>query len=296
MRYGSLTAVDGLAFTAHYGQVTAVLGPNGAGKTSTIEALEGFRRPAAGTVRVAGLDPIVDHDQVVRHIGVMLQAGGVYPAMRAGEAIALFCAYAGHPEDAKGLLDKVGLSARAKQTWKQLSGGEQQRLKLALALAGRPTIAFLDEPTAGVDIEGRLAIREIIRTLAAEGAAVVLTTHELTEAERLADHVVLLKAGRLVASGSLASLLESDQQASFTFSARPGLDVAALSGNLGLPVTERTPGEYHVACAPTPDMVARLTAWLAGADESLGSLRAGRRSLEDVFLELMGDTSGQGSS
>jgi ABC-2 type transport system ATP-binding protein len=289
MRYGDVTAVDGIWFTAEAGQVTAVLGPNGAGKTSTIEALEGFRRPNSGVVRVAGLDPITQHNKLVNHIGVMLQEGGVYPSMRAGEAAELFCAYHGNVNEPTELIARVGLGDRATRTWKQMSGGEQQRLKLALALAGKPDVVFLDEPTAGVDAEGRIVIRDVIRTLAAKGVAVVLTTHELGEAERLADHIVILDRGRLVAAGTLADLRGQGKREEIRFAAAAGLDVASLGAHLRATASEPTPGEYVVAAAPSPDNVARLTGWLAERNLPLADLRAGRQSLEDVFLRLTGN-------
>jgi ABC-2 type transport system ATP-binding protein len=289
VRYGALTAVDHLSFTAEAGQVTAVLGPNGAGKTSTIEVLEGYREPTSGVVRVTGLDPIAHHDELVTRMGVMLQDGGVYPGIRAVEAVRLFASFYGKravtpPGE---LLASVGLSARAAATWRQLSGGEQQRLSLALALAGEPEIAFLDEPTASVDVAGRQVVREVIRRLAQRGAAVVLTTHELDEAERLADKVVIIDHGRLVGEGSPAELRTSTGAAAeVRFAASPGLDVANLAEALDAPVTETTPGEYVVAAPGTPALVADLTAWLAARDEPLADLRAGRQRLEDVFLHL----------
>jgi ABC-2 type transport system ATP-binding protein len=289
MRYGDVTAVDGVWFTAEAGQVTAVLGPNGAGKTSTIEAMEGYRRPTSGVVRVAGLDPIAQHSALVNHIGVMLQDGGVYPSMRAGEAAELFCAHHGNVNDPTELITRVGLGDRTTRTWKQMSGGEQQRLKLALALAGKPDVVFLDEPTAGVDAEGRIVIRDVIRTLAANGVAVVLTTHELTEAERLADHIIILDRGRLVAMGTLADLRGQGEREEIRFAAAAGLDVASLGTHLGATASETTPGEYVVNVAPSPDCVARLTGWLAERNLPLGDLRAGRQSLEDVFLRLTGN-------
>ena len=290
MRYGDVTAVTGISFTALAGQVTAVLGPNGAGKTSTIEALEGYRRPFAGSVRVAGLDPIADHAQLSTRIGVMLQEGGVYPSMRVGEAAELFCAYHGGVNQADQLVARVGLTDRTKRTWKQLSGGEQQRLKLALALAGAPDVVFLDEPTAGVDAEGRILIREIIRSLADKRTAVVLTTHELGEAERLADHVVILDKGRIVAKGTLAQLRGQGAPEEIRFSAAPGLDLASLGSHLNGSVQELTSGEYVITAPPTPVNVARLTGWLAERNLPLADLRAGRQSLEDVFLHLTGNS------
>jgi len=285
VRYGEVTAVDRLSFDAPAGEVTVLLGPNGAGKTSTLEVLEGYRRPTEGRVRVLGLDPVADGRALRPRIGVMLQQGGVYPGIRAGEAVRLFAAYVDDPLDPDAVLARVGLADRASRPWRQLSGGEQQRLSLALALVSRPEVAFLDEPTAGVDVSGRQLVRAVIRELAADGTCVLLTTHELDEAERLADRVVIIDHGRLVAEGPLPELLQGGAD-ELRFAAQPGLDVAELAVVLGAPVHEREPGEYVVAAAATPQAVAALTAWLAERDVTLGDLRAGRQRLEDVFLRL----------
>lgn len=286
VRYGDVVAVDGVSLTAERGQIVALLGPNGAGKTSTVEVLEGYRRPAAGTVRVLGLDPRADHDRLVPHLGVMLQSGGVYTGIRPGEALALFAAYYDDPRDPEELLDLVGLRDRARATWRSLSGGEQQRLSLALALVGRPTVTFLDEPTAGIDPAGRRLIRQVVADLRTEGVCVVLTTHDLDEAERLADRVVIIDHGRVLADGSPAELMAGGAADEVLFGAPTGLDVGALGARLGAPVSEVAPGEYRAAVPATPANVAAVTAWLAEHDLPLADLRAGRRRLEDVFLRL----------
>ena len=286
IRYGAVVAVDGVSFAAEAGQVLALLGPNGAGKTSTVETLEGYKRPAAGTVRVLGLDPIADRGALVPRIGVMLQRGGVYPTMNATDALRLFAAYYDNPREADELLDVVGLRAVARTPWRRLSGGEQQRLSLALALVGRPDVAFLDEPTAGVDPAGRLAIRKVIADLRDDGVCVVLTTHELEEAERLADDVVIIDRGVVVAHGTPTELMQSGGGEQIRFGGPTGLDVAALSAALAAPVVEERPGEYVVDAPAKPVTVAALTAWLADHDLPLADLRAGRHTLEDVFLRL----------
>jgi ABC-2 type transport system ATP-binding protein len=286
VRYGSLTAVDHLGFTAEAGEVVALLGPNGAGKTTTTETLEGYRRPTAGRVRVLGLDPVADHARLTPRIGVMLQRGGVYPGIRPAEAVRLFAAYYDRPADPDALLEQVGLDGSRSTPWRRLSGGEQQRLSLALALAGRPEVAFLDEPTAGVDVGGRQVVRAVIRELADGGACVLLATHELDEAERLADRVVIIDRGRLLASGSPRELTARDAGAQISFGAPPGLDTADLAVRLAATVVEVSPGEYRVDAAAAPSTVAALTAWLAERELALSDLRAGRQSLEDVFLRL----------
>jgi ABC-2 type transport system ATP-binding protein len=286
VRYGPLIAVDGLSFGSEPGEVLALLGPNGAGKTTTVETLEGYRRPTAGRVRVLGLDPIADRGRLAPKIGVMLQRGGVYPAMSAREALRLFAAYYDDPEDPDVLVERMALRDVEQTPWRRLSGGEQQRLSLALALVGRPRAAFLDEPTAGVDPAGRLAIRRAVRELRDRGVAVLLTTHEMEEAERLADRVVIIDRGAVVATGTPAELMTVGAGREIRFGAPPGLAVAELGLALGATVTEDQPGEYRVDTEATPAAVAALTAWLAGRDLPLADLRAGRQRLEDVFLRL----------
>lgn len=294
VRHGDLTAVDGVSFTAAAGEVLALLGPNGAGKTSTVEVLEGYRRPDAGTARVLGCDPVADRRRLVARMGVMLQDGGVYPGIRPHEMLRLLAAMYDDPLDPDDLLVRVGLADRTGVTWRQLSGGEQQRLSLAMALIGRPQVAFLDEPTAGVDVRGRQVIREIIRDLAAGGCAVVLCTHELDEAEKLADRVVIVDRSKVVATGTLDEL-RSQTAGDIRFSAVPELDVMALGEHLGARVSEPTPGEYVIAVDPDAPqdshLAAKLTGWLANHDVALGDLRAGRQRLEDVFLVLTADGS-----
>jgi ABC-2 type transport system ATP-binding protein len=290
--HGTTRAVDGLSFQARAGEVSVLLGPNGAGKTSTVEAIAGQRRPTAGTVEVLGLDPVADHRALAASLGVMPQAGGVHSGIRPPEVLALYASFHADPADAEHLLERVGLADRRRSTWRQLSGGEQQRLSLALALVGRPLVAILDEPTAGVDVRGRHLIREIIRELAADGVCVLVTTHDLGEAEHLADRVVIVDHGHLVADGSPAELMRADGAEEILFGAPAGLAVADLGTELGAPVAEVRPGEYRVAAAASPATVAALTAWLARHDLPLADLRAGRQKLEDVFLRLTDDADG----
>ena len=286
VRYDDHVAVDELSFTVEAGTILALLGPNGAGKTTTVETLEGFRRPDAGTVRVLGLDPIADHEALTRRIGVMLQKGGVYTAIKPPEVLRLFAAYYDDPADPDELLARVGLEDQRRTAYRHLSGGEQQRLSLALALIGRPQVAFLDEPTAGIDPNGRNLIRQVVADLRADGVTVLLTTHDLDEAERLADRVVIVDRGRVLAAGTPAELTRADDVDEVRFGAAAGLDVVGLAVAVGAPVDVVGPGEYRVAAPATPATVAAITAWLAEHDLALLDLRAGRASLEDVFLRL----------
>ena len=292
IRYGTTTAVDRLSFAAHRGEVLALLGPNGAGKTSTVEALEGYRPVTSGTVRVLGLDPGRDHAALVPRIGVMLQKGGVYPTLGPAQVLHLFAAYYDDPEDPDALLDQVGLGHVRRTPWRRLSGGEQQRLSLALALIGRPEVLFLDEPTAGVDPEGRIVVRDLVAAQRDKGLCVLLTTHELGEAERLADRVVIVDKGRLLAEGSPAELASGTSDGSLRFSTDPGIDTGALAAAVGpgASVTEERPGAYRLrlpAGTDTPPVVAALAGWLAEHDLSLGDLRTGQ-SLEEAYLAITG--------
>jgi len=297
VRYGSRTALDGLSLTATGGEVLALLGPNGAGKTTTVETLEGYRRRGDGSVRVLGLDPVADHRALAPRIGVMLQRGGIYPMLGPRRALELFAAYYEDPEAVDRMLDLVALTPVARTPWRHLSGGEQQRLSLALSLVGRPEVVFLDEPTAGVDPEGRLRIRDVVADLRERGVCVLLTTHELAEAERMADRVVIVHEGRNLAEGTPAELAAgasglgaaaADQVV--TFGAPPGLDVMALGEAIGVPVTEEGAGRYRVAAAASPALTARLAGWLAEHDATLTDLRAGR-TLEEAYLAVLASTS-----
>lgn len=293
VHYGSVEAVSGVSFAVDNGEIVALLGPNGAGKTSTVETLEGYRRPTSGTVRVLGIDPVKDHSRLTPRIGVMPQAGGIYPGIRPLEALQLFSSYYDRAEKPAELLERVGLTHKRSTPWRRLSGGEQQRLSLALALVGRPEVAFLDEPTAGIDVGGRQAIRGIVQDLRQSDVAVLLTTHDLEEAERVADRIVIIDKGRVVASGTPAQLMRSSENDVIRFSAPPALDAAALGRALHGFVDEVSPGEYRVGLPPTPGNVAAITGWLAEHDLPLADLRAGRQRLEDVFLRLTAITGEQ---
>jgi ABC-2 type transport system ATP-binding protein len=297
VRYGAADAppaVDQLDLSADAGEVLAVIGPNGAGKTSTIETLEGYRRPDAGEVRVLGLRPVADHAALTGRMGVMLQRGGVYPMLGPKRVLDLFAAYYADPVPTGELLETVGLRAVATTPWRHLSGGEQQRLSLALALIGRPQVAFLDEPTSGVDPEGRITIRAVVGELKDKGVSVVLTTHELTEAERMADRIVILAKGRVVLEGTPRGLATSGSDpatASVAFGAPSGLDAAALATALGphTHVIETPPGRYRVETPdqPPPALAAAVTAFLAERGVAMTDLVVGR-TLEDVYFSAVG--------
>jgi ABC-2 type transport system ATP-binding protein len=289
-RYRSVTAVCGLSLRAERAQVTAILGPNGAGKTSTIEICEGYRKADGGTVRVLGLDPVTDARELRGKVGVMLQAGGVPTSARAGEYLRVMAGFYANPLDPAGLLQAVGLTSMARTPYRQLSGGQQQRLALAAAVIGRPELVFLDEPTAGLDPQARHATWELIEDLRRSGASVILATHYMEEAERLADQVVIVDHGQVVASGGPAELTGSDGQ--LRFRAEPGLDLAGLLAALpaGAIAKESPSGHYLVETAERvdPQLIASVTAWCAERGVLARDLQIESRTLEDLFLELTG--------
>jgi ABC-2 type transport system ATP-binding protein len=290
-RYGPVTAVDGLTLTAGARQVTAILGPNGAGKTTTIEVCEGYRGADAGTVRVLGLDPARHAAELRPRVGVMLQSGGIPPAVPAGEYLRTLSRFHVKPHDPAWLLDIVGLSGSAKTPYKRLSGGQQQRLSLAAAVIGRPELVFLDEPTAGMDPQARHATWDLVSALRGDGVAVILTTHFMDEAERLADHVIIIDHGRVVAAGSPGELTGSAGQ--LRFRAEPGLDTDSLLAALppGSAAKESPAGHYLIEVdggVIQPALLAAVTAWCADRLVLPSSVRIESRTLEDVFLELTG--------
>ncbi|GAC68756.1 ABC transporter ATP-binding protein [Gordonia soli] len=289
-RFGHRTAVDGLDLELPVGGVLALLGPNGAGKTTTVEICEGFQTPDAGSVSVLGLDPIADNDHLRSRIGVMLQGGGAYPGARAEEMVRLCAAYCADPIDPDWLLDALGLREVARTPFRRLSGGQQQRLSLACAIVGRPELVFLDEPTAGLDAHARIVVWELIDRLRTDGVSVLLTTHMMDEAEELADEVVIIDHGRVVAAGTPATLTSQGAENELRFSAPRGLDLSMLELALpeGYVCTEPTPGKYLVVGSVTPQVLATVTAWCAKINVLATDLRVETRSLEDVFLDLTG--------
>jgi ABC-2 type transport system ATP-binding protein len=282
VRYGDAAAVDGVGLTAARGRVLALLGHNGAGKTSLLQVCEGFRSPDAGTCRVLGLDPVADHDALMPRLGIMLQSGGMYPWATAGELLRLFASFSANPIDPDVLIERLGLGKVEKTRFRRLSGGEQQRLSLAIALVGRPELVFLDEPTAGMDTEARHTTWGLIEQLRADGVSVLLTTHLLDEAERLADDVVIMRSGRVAATGTPAEL-----------TAAAGIDLLEVRADAALrpefpdlKITERNPGEYEVAGALDAAAIAGVLAWFARAGAQVTAVNTRRRTLEDVYLAL----------
>ena len=283
--FANLTAVDDVSLSVNYGEVVALLGPNGAGKTTLVETLLGFRSPVAGTVRLHGLDPVRDHHDVTVRTGALLQRGGVWAPMSPRDVLRLSASYYDAPREVEELLALLDLARCATTPWRRLSGGEQQRTLLALALLGRPRALVLDEPTTAVDPEGRQVIRDLVAHERERGCALLLTTHELNEAERLADRLVVLHRGRVVVQGTLDELAGEPEM---IVEASGPVDPAPLATLLGCRVASDGARGLRCAVASTPARLALVTDHLNGLGLSLVSLRT-RASLEERYLDLIGD-------
>ena len=293
MRYGEKVAVDGLSLAVAAHSITAVLGPNGAGKTTTLETCEGYRVPQEGTVRVLGLDPRRQRRELLPRIGVMLQDGGAWSGVRASEMLHHVAALHAHPLDVAMLEERLGLADCGRTSYRRLSGGQQQRLGLAMAVVGRPEVVFVDEPTAGLDPKARRATWELLDELRADGVTVVLTTHYMDEAERLADRIHIVDGGRLIASGSALELTRGGGTSTIrlvvTRPFPPGAP-ESLQAALGPGIDVVLLDEVSVVVSGPADSstLAKVSRWCDENDVLPESLTLGQRTLEDVFLELTG--------
>ena len=292
MRYGDKTAVDHLDLRVERGTITAVLGPNGAGKTTTLETCEGYRRPQDGRVRVLDLDPQRDRRALLPRIGVMLQDGGAWSGVRATEMLRHVARLHAHPLDVAELGERVGLGDCGRTPYRRLSGGQQQRLKLALAIVGRPELVFVDEPTAGMDPAARRTTWELLGELRADGVTVVLTTHYMDEAERLADEIHIIDRGRTIASGTPMELTRGGTSTIRLVVTKPFPPEApdrlreALAGRLE--VRTVSPVSLLVTGPADSTTLATVSHWCEEERVLPESLNLGQRTLEDVFLELTG--------
>ncbi len=291
-RYGHRTVVDDVSLEVRPTEVVALLGPNGAGKTTTVEVIEGYRRPDGGTVRVLGAEPWAAGRAHRARVGLMLQSGGIDMRARPAETLRQYAAFHADPADPDALIDGLGLRTVASTPFRRLSGGERQRLGLALALVGRPEVLLLDEPTAGLDPEGRAVVRSRIEAERAAGSAILLTTHELVDVERLADRIIILVDGRIVAGGTAAELA-AGLRPRLRFSLDAPLEepeLASIGRALGTAVRSASGGRYEVVDRqPTPALVAALAAWCAANDRLLVESRTVGGTLEDAYLELVAD-------
>jgi ABC-2 type transport system ATP-binding protein len=286
--YGTLTAVAGIDLRIEQGEVFALLGPNGAGKTTTVEILEGYRRRDAGTVSVLGLDPARDRVALKKRIGIVLQSTGVDRYLTVRETVAMYAAYYPHPRNVDEVIELVGLTEKRNVRVIKLSGGQQRRLDVAIALAGNPDLLFLDEPTTGFDPSARHEAWHMVRDLAGLGKTVLLTTHFMDEAQYLADRVAVVARGRIVAEGTPDAIGGRNvANATVRFRAVPGTPPpAGLDG--------RVTADGFVEFAPDnlPVALHRLTGWAIEHGIDLDGLQISRPSLEDVYLQLTDDQPG----
>jgi ABC-2 type transport system ATP-binding protein len=285
-RYDALTAVDGIDFTVQEGRVFAFLGPNGAGKTTTVEILEGLRRRTSGEVTVLGLDPWTDGQKLHRKIGVIPQDFRFFEKTTPKEAVVYYATLFGVDVDVKRLLERVALSDKANAHFDVLSGGQKQKLGLALALVASPSICFLDEPTTGLDPQARRGIWDVIRQLRSEGRTVFLTTHYLEEAELLADQVAIIHHGKIIAEGSPSEIIRDHGRPERLAVEGPPSLGEFLKKRLDRPVTI-TDGRIEVQMRDKADALVVLQAieqsglpWKGFATVS--------DTLEDVFVGLVG--------
>ena len=287
--YGDIRAVDGIDVSVESGQVFALLGPNGAGKTTTVEILEGYRKRDGGQVSVLGFDPARGDRAFKERIGIVLQSTGVDPYLTVAETIELYRRYYPNPRPLEEVLDVVGLREKRDSRVNKLSGGQQRRLDVAIALAGDPALLFLDEPTTGFDPSARRNAWEVVKNLAALGKTIFLTTHYMDEAQYLAREVAVIAHGRIVAQGPPATL--------------GGRDTLATSVRFRLPAGVALPPELGSRAADTDAIVTihtddptrtlfELTSWAVSHDLRLEALDVSRPTLEDVYLQLTGGEAG----
>jgi ABC-2 type transport system ATP-binding protein len=293
MRYADTVAVDALSLEVARHSITAVLGPNGAGKTTTLETCEGYRRPQQGWVRVLGMDPQAQRRELLPRIGVMLQKGGAWTGVRAVEMLRHMASLHAHPLDVDMLVERLGLGSCGRTPYRRLSGGQQQRLALAMAVVGRPELVFVDGPTAGMDPQARRATWELLEEMRGDGVTIVLTTHYMDEAERLADTVHVIDHGRLIASGTPFELTRGAGESTIRLVVTepfPPDAPASLQAALG-PTTQVHPVNEQSLLITGPadaSTLATVSAWCEKHGVLPESMSLGQGTLEDVFLKLTG--------
>lgn len=284
--YGDVVAVDGISFEVRKAEIFGLLGPNGAGKTSTLECLEGIRRPDGGRLNVLGVDPSREPRKLYNLIGVQLQTSGLPASMAVEEAMAFFCAYH-HVAPRDDLLERLGLEASRRKQYGALSAGQQRRLALALAVAHRPAVLLLDEPTAGLDVASRTELHQVMAELKNTGTSVILATHDMAEAEKMADRVAILLSGKIAATGTPQELTATGTGLT-KVSVRSEQSVLSKNGVAFPGVRQRLIKEdyaVYYSTNPGPTVMAVLS-YLSGQSDRLIDLRVERPSLEERFLEI----------
>jgi ABC-2 type transport system ATP-binding protein len=289
--YGSVQALRGVSFSVDEGEVFALLGPNGAGKTTTVEILEGFRRRDGGRASVLGFDPATGARRLKEQLGIVLQSAGVDPYLTVAETIDMFRAYYPKPRPRAEVIKLVGLEEKENTRVTKLSGGQKRRLDVAIALAGDPQLLFLDEPTTGFDPGARRNAWDVIKGLAQLGKTIFLTSHSMDEVQFLADRVVIIAAGKIVAQGTPDTLAGRENAAAMIRFKRPGESLPALGIELS------TDGEFVELQTQDPTRALyQLTSWAVEHNLSLDGLEVTRPSLEDVYLQITEETGAGGSS
>jgi len=284
--YGDFVAVDGISFDVQQGEIFGLLGPNGAGKTTTLESLEGIRAPDGGTLRVANVDPTREPRNLRNVIGVQLQSSGLPESITPDEAMKFFCAY--HDVAPRfDLLERLGLKEKRNAQFYELSTGQQRRLALALAVAHNPQVLFLDEPTAGLDVASRVELHNLVHELQANGATIILATHDMAEAEEMSDRVAILLKGRIVTIGTPmeitaagAGLTKVSVRTEGSSLSEPGITFPAVSQRVS---KDEYAIYFSTDISPT---VAAIIAHVEAQEDTLIDLRVERPSLEDRFLEI----------
>jgi ABC-2 type transport system ATP-binding protein len=284
--YGAFEAVRGIDLEIGRGEIFALLGPNGAGKTTTLEILEGFRKRSGGDAAVLGVDPEHGDRAWRERIGIVLQDSFPEPELTVRECVSLYAGYYSAPRNLDDTLAQVGLTELASRRCEQLSGGQRRRLDVALALIGDPELVFLDEPTTGFDPAARRAMWELVESLRSDGTTIVLTTHYMEEAERLADRVAVMAHGEIVATGTPASLgSRPELTAEITCSLPAGVELRQLPVGIGATATEAG-GKVRIDTDDPVSTLFALTRWALEHDHQLPDLELRRPTLEDVYLQL----------
>lgn len=283
---GTTIALSSADLVVQPGEVIGILGPNGAGKTTLLETIQGYLRPTVGRVTVFGLDPATRTHEVAARWGVMPQSSGLPMGLTVHESVRLFRDLHGSSASVEDVIETTDLGPLADRRWRSLSGGEQQRLNLAIALCGGSELLMLDEPTAAVDTEGRDRVLGLLQQLAEAGSTILMSTHRFEDVDAVAERVVMLDRGSIVADAPIEALTSDRDHVRFR--AAPGLDVSSLDDALG-PVRETTPGVYQVEAPAGPASVAALAGWLADHGIDASSIESGKASLEERYRALTGN-------
>ncbi|GAT83643.1 sulfate ABC transporter ATPase [Streptomyces sp. F-3] len=285
--YGGRPVVDGVSFTVEEGEIFGILGPNGAGKTTTVECVEGLRVPDAGRVRVAGLDPVADHEEVTRVLGAQLQRSELQDALTVREALELYSSFHPRPADWRPLAERLGLAPKLTTRFGRLSGGQKQRLFIALALVGDPRVVVLDELTTGLDPRARRDTWQLIEDIRANGVTVLLVTHFMEEAQRLCDRIAVIDKGRVAALDTPAGLVRRSTGATvISFTPSAPLDEDEVNALPGLVSVEHR--GRRITLSGTDETVDAVITLLARTRVTAHQLRVTDATLDDAFLDLTG--------